>query len=75
MRTVFIFESTRSVIRAERLCRQAGLEVKVIPVPRSVSPNCGMALEVMDEMSQAIRTILEEQNLPVKMIDRDKVNL
>jgi hypothetical protein len=72
---IFIFESTRSVIRAEGVCRAVGLEVRVIPVPRSISPKCGMALEVENEYEKEVRRVLEENNLPAETFNRKDVTL
>lgn len=73
--TIFIFDSTRSVIRAERVCRTAGFEVRVIPVPRSISPKCGMALEVETENEKKIRRVLEKNNFPAESVNRKDVTL
>ncbi|MCK5059095.1 MAG: DUF3343 domain-containing protein, partial [Candidatus Aminicenantes bacterium] len=32
---LLLFQSTRAVIKAERICLQAGVNVKAIPVPRT----------------------------------------
>ena len=73
--TVFIFDSTRSVIRAERLCRGGGLEVKVIPVPRSISPKCGMALETADNLRGRILSLLAGAGIEAGTVDRGEVIL
>ena len=73
--TVFIFDSTRSVIRAERLCRGAGLEIRVIPVPRSISPRCGMALEAAGRIEETVRHLLAEAGIDAGTVDRRDVTL
>jgi hypothetical protein len=72
---VFIFESTRAVIKAEGTVRSAGIDCKVIPVPRSISPQCGMALEIPDDKAQTGTRMLTEIGIAVKIFDRDKVKL
>lgn len=72
---IYIFDSTRSVIRAERLCRDANLKVRVIPVPRSISPKCGMALEVEDDFEQNVKNVLEKAGIEAETVDRQDVTL
>lgn len=45
-REIFLFQNIRQVIVSERWCRENKLDVKVIPVPRPYSTECGMCLEV-----------------------------
>lgn len=60
MRTLLLFKTTHDVIKAERLCRKAGLPVQVIPVPREISSECGMALEPpADRIEQTVICIHE----------------
>jgi hypothetical protein len=49
MRHLLLFQSTRAVIKAERIFRKNGLYCKVIPVPRTISSECGMAIEIKPE--------------------------
>ena len=58
MRCLLLFQSTRTVIKAERLCRNHGLSCKVIPVPRTISSECGMAIELHPEDREKIETLL-----------------
>jgi len=48
-RCALVFQSIHHVLAAEALLKDAGLEIDVIPVPREVSPNCGMAVEFVCE--------------------------
>ena len=41
---IVLFHTTSSALRAEKLMKQAGLNVKLIPTPRELSSDCGMAL-------------------------------
>lgn len=72
---IFIFDSTRSVIRAEKICRNAGLDIKIIPVPRSISPKCGMALEIDMKLEKDIRRLLLENDLNAETIERKDITL
>ena len=42
--SVVLFHSTAHAIRAEKVLQQAGFKIKMIPTPRQLSSDCGMAL-------------------------------
>lgn len=50
-RAVFLFHTTTSAIRAEKVLKKAGLEAKLVPTPRELSSDCGVALQI--ESAQA----------------------
>lgn len=41
---VVLFHTTTSALRAEKILQKAGLKVKLIPTPRELSSDCGIAL-------------------------------
>jgi len=41
---VVLFHTTTSALRAEKILQKAGLSVKLIPTPRELSSDCGIAL-------------------------------
>lgn len=43
---LYLFESTHFVINAEKKCLEKGMKYKIIPVPRNISHQCGMAIEI-----------------------------
>jgi hypothetical protein len=57
---LFLFKSTRDVIRAEKFIRKAGLECVIIPVPRSVSSECGMCIETEQIHEKSIDLVLKD---------------
>ncbi len=46
---IFLFRSTHDAIAAEQALIGKGLSPRVIPVPKEISPDCGIALSVVDE--------------------------
>lgn len=44
---VVLFPSTSAALRSERILQQAGLEIRLIPVPRELSSNCGIAVRFL----------------------------
>lgn len=41
---VLLFHTTTSALRAEKILQKDGLTVKLIPTPRELSSDCGIAL-------------------------------
>jgi len=72
---VFVFESTRAVIKSEAAVREGGIDCTVIPVPRSVSPHCGMALQIEDEDEAAAGELLSGLRIKTEIFDRSEVKL
>ena len=60
---LYLFESTHTVINAEKLCQEKDINYKIIPVPRSISPQCGMAIEISGELEIQVDKILNEVNI------------
>jgi len=44
--TLFTFPSTHQALKAEKVLQAAGLEGKLLPMPREISSLCGLALQV-----------------------------
>ena len=60
MRLVVTFYTTAGAIAAEQLCRKAGLEGRLISVPRCLTSDCGIAWSAPPET----RAVLEQNPLP-----------
>ena len=41
---VVLLHSTSAALRSEKVLQRAGLDIKLIPVPRELSSNCGIAV-------------------------------
>jgi hypothetical protein len=56
---VITFPSTHYALKAEKAFKKHSIEVKLIPVPRHISSDCGIALEFdcpdKEQISQIIR--------------------
>ncbi|MBU0765403.1 MAG: DUF3343 domain-containing protein [Bacteroidetes bacterium] len=60
---LFLFESTYTVIKAEKIFRDNNIKCRIIPVPRSISPDCGMAIEIYEEFKIQAEIVLNENNV------------
>lgn len=61
--SVVIFYSTSAAIRAESLAKKNKLIVKLIPVPRYLSSDCGICLHFNSENKRKIEEILKENKI------------
>lgn len=68
---IALFESTRAVLKCERLCKAATIQCKVIPVPRDLSTGCGMAIELNDTDAEKVESILQNEAIVAKFVIRD----
>jgi hypothetical protein len=55
---VVLFHTTTSALRAEKVTKKAGLKVKLIPTPRELSSDCGIALRFELEDRETIEQVL-----------------
>ncbi len=58
-----VFGTVQRVMRAERVARDAGLDVDVRPVPRAISSECGMVLEVRAQEAARLDAVLADADL------------
>jgi hypothetical protein len=60
LRLVISFHTTAEAIATERLCRQAGLEGKLISVPRQLTSDCGLAWSAPAELRETVEALLSQ---------------
>jgi len=66
MKSVLLLESIHQVMRAEKLLKAKGMKIDLIPVPREISSDCGMAIELPLEAEKEVLRVLEENRIPVR---------
>ena len=54
------FESTRSVIVAERECKKNGFQCTAVPIPKGHTATCGIVLEIPVEQKTEIIKLLNQ---------------
>lgn len=64
-RCAAVLETIHYVIKGERILKRAGLKIDVIPVPREISSDCGMALEFSCQERDRVEQILVEGDVGV----------
>ncbi len=63
MKYVFLFESVHRVMKAEKLLKGKGVKIDLIPVPREINSDCGVAVEVDAGIGEKALHILEEEKI------------
>lgn len=61
---VVLFESTRFAIRAERMLKEAGVRIAVVPTPRKYSSNCGVSIAFEKVTEEEVVRVLKEKGVP-----------
>ena len=63
---VALFHTNSAALRAEKILLRAGFTIKLIPVPRSLSSDCGVAMRFDPDAETRIRETLEASGVPVE---------
>ncbi len=50
---LFLFKNTHTVMKAGRLCYKNNIKAKIIPTPRGISSDCGVCIELQDDLFEA----------------------
>ena len=65
---VILVYSTSHAIRAERILQGAGVPVKMIPVPRHLSSDCGVCIRVERVVRESARQMLESAGMEISAV-------
>jgi len=57
---VFLFYTSSAAFQAEKALKDAGLAVKLVPTPRQLSSDCGVALRLDWSEAERARALLAE---------------
>ncbi len=55
---VALFDTVSHVMKAEKLLKEAGVPYKIIPVPKSISSDCGVCVRFLPEQKETIMELL-----------------
>jgi hypothetical protein len=55
-------------MRSERLLQRAGLQARLVPGPREVSPNCGVAVAFVWEEQPEVEQVLKDAKIRFEAI-------
>ena len=62
------FFASHHAIRAEKVLSKAGLHIRLIPGPKELSPNCGVALRIEFAARDTARAVLDKKKVQVDEI-------
>lgn len=63
---ILIFRGTHQVLSAEKRLKGGGVPLRLIPVPRRLTSNCGLAIRIpLDQRDRAREILSEARLLPV----------
>lgn len=60
---IAIFNSIHRVMEAERLLKDKGLKILLIPAPRTLAADCGLAIRYSEEIRGEVEAALAEAGL------------
>ncbi len=62
MKFVAVFPSIHYVLKAEKLLKAKGIPTELVPIPREISSDCGMALAFPEDPSR-LESLFNESGL------------
>lgn len=62
---IITFSSTHHALKAEKILKKADIPAKVIPVPRDISSDCGVALRFEKQFEDDVKTELNVENIEI----------
>ncbi|HUW15347.1 MAG TPA: DUF3343 domain-containing protein [Anaerolineae bacterium] len=65
---VILVHSTSHALRAERILQEAGIAMKLIPVPRHLSSDCGVCIRVERVVREDARQMLESAGMEISAV-------
>ena len=60
---VLIFRGTHQVMSAEKILKKGGVPMRLIPVPRRLTSDCGLAIRIFPADKDRARTVLSTAGL------------
>ncbi|HPV41388.1 MAG TPA: DUF3343 domain-containing protein [Spirochaetota bacterium] len=67
--SIILFYSATSSIWTARLLKKAGIERKMVPVPRNLSPDCGYCVRIKSDDIPRVREVLESGGVEFSRIE------
>ena len=68
LKVLFTFPTTTAAMAMEDLCRREGLPGRLIPVPRSITADCGMAWSAPAAERRRLEQAAAERGLPLSAV-------
>ena len=65
-----IFNSAHRVMKAESILKAAGMPILLIPAPRQLGTDCGLAIRFGGDVQEAVMQVLEQKGLVPEYVCR-----
>lgn len=65
---IITFPSIHYALKAEARLKKSGISVKLIPVPRNLSSDCGIALEFSAAEEKKVKEIVLDEDIKIEQI-------
>ncbi|MBN1497368.1 MAG: DUF3343 domain-containing protein [Spirochaetes bacterium] len=66
---VILFQTVTQSVWTSRLLKKAGIERKMVPIPRSLSADCGYCVRVLRDDAQRVRELLDRSGVGCARIE------
>lgn len=63
---ILTFYSTHHALAAEKALKEAGVDQTIVPTPRQLSANCGIAIRIADTDAAQARHVLESAGIKIE---------
>ena len=63
MKLVSTFHTTTAAMAMEKICREFGADGRIIPVPGSISADCGLAWCAKNESEDTLLELMVQHNI------------
>lgn len=63
LKLIITFHTTAESIAMEKMCKESGIEGRMIPVPREISAGCGLAWCCDPGLEEKITRFMEENKI------------
>lgn len=67
---VVLFHTNSAALRAEKKLVAGGFTVKLIPTPRELSSDCGIALRFDWSQTEQVRVLLEAEHVEIEAVHK-----
>ncbi len=65
---IVTFPSTHLALRGERVAHEAGIQVRMVPVPRQISSDCNMGMEASTDCMERLRSLLTSKGIECDLV-------
>ena len=69
------FFASHHAVRAEKVLKKNNFAVMLVPGPREISPNCGVALQFEYRLSDSVEQMLKKKKVQIEATHQYQVEL